>query len=432
MEEPTMSELLPVEAVTVNNGDEEEMFVFMFRGRFYPNAVGDYLMKKYSFITHPQSREIFVWLDGYYRPVGEILIERFTVDQMGRDYKTARVREVVAYIKSSTYKKFVKPPINLINLKNGVYNLETGELEPHNPKWHFLQKLPVEYCEYAVTPIIQKFLRDVTASEEDAVVLEEIIGYCLYRGYPIHKALMLVGGGANGKSTYLNLVTTLLGSDSVSNRSLQDLENNRFAKASLHGKLANVFDDLQDTPLKHTGMFKMLTGGSRVEAEKKFMHPFSFTNYAKLLFSTNKVLKAHDDTDAFFRRWVLITFPNKFEGDNCDEGILEKLTNEEELSGLLNVALRALRRILERGKFSHSPTTDEIREDWIKKADPIASFVTDTLVPDAGSHIGKKVLYGLYTAYCRENKLPSVGQYTFYGNLTRHIGVTERARARTF
>ena len=68
----------------------------------------------------------------------------------------------------------------------------------------------------------------------------------------------------------------------------------------------------------------------------KFKNYFNYVNYAKLIFSCNKLPEAKDDTSAFFRRWILINFPYTFEGVNCDKKILEKLTTEKELSIYVN------------------------------------------------------------------------------------------------
>jgi putative DNA primase/helicase len=236
---------------------------------------------------------------------------------------------------------------------------------------------------------------------------------------------MLVGGGSNGKSTWLALNKTFLGQENVSGRGLHDLEDNRFAKADLHAKLANIYADLPDRSLQRTGTFKMLTGKDLITAERKFQNPFTFVNYAKLLFSANKVPEAQDDSDAFFRRWIVIVFANTFEGDKCDPHIIEKLTTDQELSGLLNLALQGLKRLLKKGEFSHSKTTQEVKEDYIRKASPLAAFVLDCLETDSDAFIAKKELYQVFTEYCRRNSLPTVTQETFYKNLPRHATVAD-------
>jgi len=394
-------------------------------GRFIPKLLAEEIMAEYHFITMMDNEVIYVYNNGFYQPYGEVLIKKLCKDRLQDEYRKNRASEVIDYIKASTYVRRREEPPNLIPLKNGVLDLETMELKPHSPEYMFFNKLPVKYDPDATCPNIDKFHREITGSEEDVQLLEEVIGFCLYRDYFIAKALMLVGGGANGKSTWLNLVKTFLGLENVSSRSLQELEENRFAKADLHHKLANIYADLPDRALRRTGTFKMLTGRDPITAERKFQNSFQFVNYAKLLFSANKVPEAYDDTDAFFRRWIIIVFPNQFVGDDADPNILERLTTEEELSGLLNKALKALKRLLERGQFSYSKTTEEIKEDYIRKSSPIAAFVMDCLEVDSDAFIVKKELFQTFAEYCRIRSIPSVTQDTFFKNLPQHISVTD-------
>ena len=394
-------------------------------GRFIPKLLAEEIMSENHFITMMDNEVIYVYKDGFYQPYGEILIKKICKEKLQKEYRKNRASEVIDYIKASTYVKRREEPPNLIPLKNGVLDLDKMELKPHSPEYMFFNKLPVKYDPNAKCPNVDKFHREITGSKDDVQILEEVAGFCLYRDYFIAKALMLVGGGSNGKSTWLNLIKTFLGLENVSSRGLQELEENRFAKADLHHKLANIYADLPDKALHRTGTFKMLTGRDPLTAERKFQNSFQFVNYAKLLFSCNKVPEVYDDTDAFFRRWIIIVFPNQFVGDNADPNILEKLTTEEELSGFLNKALKGLKRLLERGRFSHSKTTDEIREDYIRKSSPIGAFIIDYLEVDSDAFIEKKELYAEFAEYCRERNIPPVVQDTFYKNLPRHISVSD-------
>ncbi|MEM3550837.1 MAG: phage/plasmid primase, P4 family, partial [Candidatus Bathyarchaeia archaeon] len=392
---------------------------------FIPKLLAEELLREYHFVTMKDTDVVYVFDDGYYQPYGEILIKVECKKRLGREYRKNRALEVIDYIKCSTYMNRREEPPNLIPLANGVLDVETMMLKPYTPDLMFFNKLPVKYDPSAKCPNIEKFLQEITATKQDVDILLEVIGFCLYREYVIAKALMLVGGGSNGKSSFLNLVKTFLGKENVSGRSLQDLEENRFAKADLHHKLANIYADLPDKALFRTGTFKMLTGRDLITAEHKFQNSFTFENYAKLLFSANKVPEAYDDTDAFFRRWLIIVFPNQFVNDKADPYLLKKLTTPEELSGLLNLALQALKRLLEKGQFSYSKTTEEIREDYIRKSSPIAAFVMDCLEVDSDAFIVKKELYNAFAEYCRVKNLPAVTQDTFYKNLPQHVNVVD-------
>jgi putative DNA primase/helicase len=396
-------------------------------GKFIPKLLADEIMTTYRFITMLDNEEVFAYIDGCYQPYGEVLIKKECRTRLQDEYRKNRAGEVIEYIKTSTYTQRREEPANLIPVENGVLDLNSNpiELKPCSPEYMFFNRIPVKYDPAADCPKIREFHKQITASKEDVTILEEILGFCLYRDYFVAKALMLVGEGSNGKSTWLSLAKTFLGKQNISSRSLQDLEEHRFAKADLYTKLANVYADLPDKALFRTGMFKMLTGRDLIAAEKKFLSTFHFVNYSKLMFSANKVPEAYDDTAAFFRRWLILVFPNKFVGEDADPHILEKLTTDEELSGLLNLALAGLERLRKKGMFSYSKTTEEIKEDYIRKSSPIAAFVMDCLETDSDAFIEKKSLYNEFAEYCRERSLPTVTQDTFYKNLPQHMIVSD-------
>jgi putative DNA primase/helicase len=395
------------------------------KNKFQPKILAEELMEKYKFITFKDNEQMYVYINGCYKPIAETLIKAECKKRLDKEYRINRVNEVIEFIKASTFTERKEEPPNLIPLLNGVYDLNTNELKPHLPDYFFFNVLPIKYDPQAKCPEIEKFLEEITNSKEDIEVLLEVIGYCLHRGYPIAKALLLVGEGSNGKTTFLNLVRKLLGSENVSSISLQDLEENRFSKAFLYHKLANIYADLPDRALIKTGCFKMLTGGDNITAEEKFKLPFNFVNYAKLLFSCNKVPEVYEDTTAFFRRWIIIVFPKEFIGENCDPYKLEKITTEKELSGLFNLVIPRLKRLLERGYFSYSKTTQQLREDYIRKSSPIQAFIMDCLTNDSDSFIEKKSLFNVFCAYCRMYNLPIPSESTFFTRLPNFIPISD-------
>jgi putative DNA primase/helicase len=389
--------------------------------KFIPKYLADAIMQRFHFVTMRDNEDIYVYSDGYYQSHAETFIKEQCKAALCERYRHYRATGVIDFIKVSTYIVRREEPPHLIPLNNGVLDLSSLLLHPHSPHHLFFNKIPVNFDPKAECPNIQQFHHEITGDPSDIAVLEEVLGFCLYRQYFIAKALMLVGGGANGKSTWLSLAKTFLGLRNVSGRSLQDLEEHRFAKADLHTKLANIFADLSDKALSRTGTFKMLTGRDLMTAERKFRDPFEYENYAKLLFSANKVPEVRDDTSAFFRRWLIIVFPNTFTGNDADPHILDKCTTDEELSGLLNRAIAGLHRLLATGQFSHSKTTEEVREDYIRKSSPIAAFVMDEIEADSDAFIVKKELYNVFATFCRQHALPAVTEATFFKNLPQHV-----------
>ena len=166
--------------------------------------------------------------------------------------------------------------------------------------------------------------------------------------------------GGNGKSTFLNAVIKFVGADNVSNVSLQQLASNRFAAANLVGKLANICADLPTKRLEDTQLFKGITGGDTIQAERKFKTSFSFQPYARLLFSANRLPQSPDSSEAFFDRWIIVPFGRRFRGTKREvkmDKLLDRLTRPEELSGVLNKALDALDRLRRARHFTEPEST---------------------------------------------------------------------------
>lgn len=177
----------------------------------------------------------------------------------------------------------------------------------------------------------------------------------------------------------------------------------------------------------------MLVGNDTLTAEEKFKSIFSFKNHAKLVFSCNTVPESTDHTNAFFRRWIIITCPNTFTGDKCDPTILDKIATPAEFSGLLNWALKGLGRLLEKGEFSNSATFQELREQYVKASNPAQAFIEACLDPDESYEaiILKDDLYNAYVDYCSDNRLKSVQKNIFSQKLVQFMPSARPVQKRT-
>jgi len=397
------------------------------KGAFIPKRLADEILGHYNFATMRDTKEIYVYHEGVYRPLAETLILEETQKALGDKCRNIHKREVVGFIQGATFtdRREFDRDLSFVGLKNGVYSLTTDQFTEYDPLNKITIQLPAEYNPNATCPNFLKFLNEVLPDETDRQAIIEFIGYCFYRGYPIQKAFMLVGEGSNGKSTLLLVLKALLGSDNITSRSLHDLEENRFAMAALYGKLANIFPDLPNRALANTTTFKMLTGGDPLTAEKKFRDGFNYVNYAKLIFSTNQIPISQDDTSAFYRRWIIINFPNKFEGENCDPNILAKLTTPEEISGIFNLAVKALGNLMARGTFINDRKTTEIAKEYIHRSDSVQAFVMDCVESAPDNRVKKQDVYGAYLSYCRMKNYPVVNDQTFYKRFLMHMRVEE-------
>ena len=396
-----------------------------------PKLVND-LLAEYSFKTFRDNEECLIYEEGIYLPLGEATIKEECEKRVPKKFMTTHsVNEVIGHIKRSTYTKRMKFNTEkwILNLENGLYNIQTSELNPHTPEFLSTIRIPVVYNPKADCPRVRRFFTEVLR-QEDTPVIEELFGYCLIPDYTIQRAFLFLGDGANGKSTLLEILKHLIGADNCTNMSIQAIEYQRFAKATLFGKLANIYADIPSTKMEHVGVFKTLTGGDTVDGEKKFKDRFSFNNTARLIFSTNKPPKVDEDTLAFWRRWIFINFPNKFEGKQADKRLLQKLTKKEELSGLLNVALDGLKRLLNKHEYSYELSPDEIAEWHQKASDPIYAFVEDICEANSDAWISKDELYDVFIEYCGKQNIPRIGIESFGRALknAKNVHVTFKRR----
>lgn len=393
--------------------DMEETGISFFdeHGEFDAVAFAKAMLQSYAFKTTQDNETLYVYNPnlGIYEPNGEVLIKKTMAKILDYHNSQRYYADIVFHVKGSTYFERPQEDPNRLVLKNGILNLETLSLEPFTPTQFHLIHVPVTYDTKAECPTTIQFFNDVVGKKQVDLV-QEFIGYCLYQAYEYHVALMPVGTGKNGKSTLLTLITKFLGgSRNVSHETLQSLCYNRFAAAELYGKLANTCADIPSTALAQTGMFKMLTGNDPLTAERKYGQPFTFTNIAKLLFSCNKVPETKDDTDAYFRRWIIIACNNVFTGKKCNPKIIEKLTTETELSGLLNWALQGLKRLLTNGHFTANEDIETQRKEYIRKSNSSKAFIEECLQysPSPEDYIPETDLYAKYVLFCQQNKLPS-------------------------
>ncbi|QIB75403.1 hypothetical protein G3I44_14530 [Halogeometricum borinquense] len=393
---------------------------------FQPTKLRDYILKHQEFLPVWEQDSyigLYLYRNGYYQPIGEKKISQWTDKILGHLMRNSHVQEVVKTVKRQPGIEITQMggPAHLINLENGLLDIKTKDLQAHTPRLYFDTQLPVEYDPDAECPEFKAFIDEIVY-DEDLPVIQEMFGYALLNDVRFEKAFMLVGSGANGKSTLLNVLSAVLGERNCANESLQDIVNTRWSVAQMHGAMANIAADIPSENLQDSSIFKALVSGDRVPAEKKGQDKYEFRNKAKMIFSANELPETPDNTDAFFRRWVLINFPNEFRDDpdpddqhqkQKDPELEDRLLQDDELSGVLNWALEGLDRLLDQGHFSGNKSKEDVRELWMKSANSIQSFAAEFLVkaPEtdedgrAKHYLGKREVYERYQQYCEDERL---------------------------
>jgi P4 family phage/plasmid primase-like protien len=393
----------------------------------------DQIMNEYTFKTFKDTEEIYCYDSdkGVYVQGGKWRIEE-QCEILYPQIPTYKVQEVVNHIKRRTgvERSMFDSNLDILNLQNGLLNIETGDFREHSPEHLSLVQLPMSFNPKAKCPKILKYLGQVL-HPQDVFTAMQIIGYCLYRNNKYEKAVMLVGSGSNGKGVFIKLIESFVAADNTSHVPLQDLDKDRFAAADLYGKMVNTFADLKSEKVANTGMFKTLVSEDTIRAHRKYGQPFSFRNYAKLIFSANKIPESDDKSYAYYRRWLILPFERVFEGKQAkDTRLIDKLTTPEELSGLLNLALIALKQLHKDGGFK-DVSVEKIRKEYDENANIVKAFLYDKCVIDLTApeyYTLTTDVYNEYVNFCKEKNQRPLEMNVFGKKLAEQGIEKERMR----
>jgi putative DNA primase/helicase len=386
------------------------------------------ITQKHTFITIEENEAILYYKEGVYVSGGEILIAKELEKLYGYQLNTARLTQITEHIKRQTYhkKEELDADINIINLKNGLYDINNNRLSKHTPKYLSIKQNPITYNPNAKPSRFLKFLQEVLYSR-DILTAIDLIAYTFHRDYDIVEALfILLGYGRNGKTVYTSVLTSMHGLCNVSNVPLTQMLDDRFAISDLENKNVNIDNELASQNIKETAVLKRLTGGSRqpIRIQRKNEKAYDATLYAKLVFCANKISIPQDNSVAYHRRPVLLSFPNTFEGEAEDSDLIKKLTTENELSGIFNIAMRALRRIRKTKQlYVNEKSVQERQEKYERAINPVNAFVKEAIAQQSSEsdYLPKTYVYGVYCLFCNRHALPFEGYQNFCKNMTKAV-----------
>jgi putative DNA primase/helicase len=308
-----------------------------------------------------------------------------------------------------------------VNCLNGQLELEDGifQLRPHKKEEYRTTQIPISHDPRASAKRFQKFLAEIFESDQDAhekvECLLQMIGYTLMSHSRHEKFIMLIGNGANGKSVLLAIIEALCGSSNVAGVQPSKFESS-FQRAHLHNKLANIVTELSEGEKLADAELKSITSGEPVTVEHKYQHPFNMRPYSTCWFGTNHMPPTSDFSEALFRRAVIVTFNRTFQPHEQNPNLKDDLENE--LSGILNLALAAYAGALKNG-FTIPASSQQARDEWKLETNQVAQFVIDKCDerPETAENFNE--LYRCYQGWVHRNHLTSLTPKTFSSRMQR-------------
>ncbi len=346
-----------------------------------------------------QWSETGVWQKVEDRHVKSILQEK--VKATGGDVSKNLINSMLDIFKTEIYspgQQFNIGPaaVNCLNCEIH-WTGEKWEQKPHCKESYRTTQIPVVADPNATAPLFDKFLGEITQTDADvSFLICEMFGYCLLPTTEFEKFFMLTGRGANGKSVLLYVLIALLGRENVSAVNPSQLDN-KFQRAHLLGKLANIVTELPEGCQLPDEQMKTITSGELMTAEMKFKPPFDFEPFSTLVFATNHLPQVRDFSEALFRRAVVIEFTRIFKEPEQDKGLSKKLIKE--LPGILNIALEAMAGVFQRGHFTEATSVNDMKAQWRLESDQAAQFVQDCCEWNPNYRETSQEIYSLYRSW---------------------------------
>lgn len=311
----------------------------------------------------------------------------------------------------------------LINLQNGTFEVTPkGNVLREFRREDFLTyQLPFEYNPDAKAPIFTAYLNKVLPDIERQKVLAEYLGFVFlpHGTIKLEKVLLLYGSGANGKSVFYEIVKALLGNENISEYSLQsltDIERGGPYRAMIANKLVNYASEINGK--LESSLFKAMASGEPIEAKALYSQPFIVENYAKLIFNCNELPKEVEQTDGFFRRWLIIPFDVTIPESQQDKQLTYKIISNE-LSGVFNWVLDGLNLLIQQQNFTQCEAVQRQVDQYKRQSDSVQMFLEDAMyIPDANEYILVKTLYEEYKQYCLEDGFKPVNKTNFKRRMT--------------
>jgi putative DNA primase/helicase len=296
----------------------------------------------------------------------------------------------------------------LLNCLNGVVDLRTGNLLPHDPSLRLTQLCLVAYNPDATAPTWQRFLSDVFLGDQDLIsFMQRALGYSLTGDTSERVFFIAWGSGHNGKSTLFGTVQRILGdyaktvaTDALLKRREQ-ADTHPTGLADLYGVRFAIASETEEGKHLATARVKALTGRDRVKARYMRRDYFEFEPTAKIWLFTNHRPVISDTTPAMWKRLILIPFRAHFDPDSpqCDKRMPEKLWAEREgiLAWLVQGCLA-----WQREGLNPPPIVREATKEYQSEMDKIGAWIAERCEVDPKAVTPFADLYADYEAWCRE------------------------------
>lgn len=335
-----------------------------------------------------------------------------------------RAEEVIYHL---TNRAEVKEPTvsrYLIPVENGVFNLKTKQLEPFSPEYVFTSKISTPYIKEPLKPVIdgwdvETWLESIACGDGEIVnLLWQVISDSLNGNYSRKKAIFLVGDGNNGKGTFQELITNLIGMKNIATLKVNQFEE-RFQLGILEGKTAIIGDDVPaNVYIDDSSNFNSVVTGDIVQVELKNKQPYNTVFRCSVIQSTNGMPKFRNKTQGTIRRVLIVPFKADFNGTKENFKIKDEYIKDEKV--LQYVLHKAINMDFER--FDEPAASKQELEVFKQDNDPVLDFKYSVFNEWNIPEVPKSIVYDSYKMFCHENGFKPLSNRQFHHQFKKHLG----------
>lgn len=327
----------------------------------------------------------------------------------------------------------------LFNVENGIVDLKTGKLQQHDRELGLTKITNVSFDENAKCPTWLAFLDQIFLGDQDLVeYMQRLIGYSLTGDISEQIMMFLVGGGSNGKSTFINTIKDLIGEYGKQAKSdtfikKKDTGANNDIARLVGARFVSAIESEEGEKLSES-FVKQITGGEPVLARFLRQEYFEFVPEFKVFFTTNHKPVIGGLDEGIWRRVKLIPFNLNLPAHKRDKRLPEKLSLE--MPGILNWAIEGCMK-WQHGRLKEPKVVAEATGKYKDDMDILAPFLDEVCYVDDRENesitIEAKELYNVYERWCFNSGERALGNRSFYRMLeTKGFGKTKGSKNRTF
>lgn len=322
----------------------------------------------------------------------------------------------------------------LLNCANGTIDLRTGELKSHDKNDLITKIIPVEYNPEADCPTWIDFLEKIMNCNDDLIpFLQRAIGYSLTGDISEQCLFLMYGVGANGKSTFLNVISALLG-DYAQTASFDSFLIKKYNTASndvarMQGRRFISAVEAEGERKLAEVLIKQLTGGDTITARFLFGEYFEFQPQFKLWLAANHKPTIKGTDHAIWRRIKLIPFNVTIPDKEQDKKLIEKLKGE--LSGILTWIVQGCLE-WQKGGLQTPDEVEAATNDYRNEMDEVGTFLAECCIMQPNVKVNPTDLYDAYKKWCEDTGETVLKQRDFGVRLTERGLISKQSSGKRF